>query len=102
VPSTPAFHSIHEAKKPAADRVYHNNGACSPGRDIPYNERRLGMNGYRQGSPASVTAFVRRLRRRLFAQMTIKSTATAADVSASWRDDALLPHPCRSSVTPSP
>ena len=47
MPSTPAFHSIHEAKRPVADRVYHNNGACSPGRDIPYNERRLGMNGYR-------------------------------------------------------
>ncbi len=47
MPSTPAFHSIHEAKKTVADLVYHNNGACSPGRDIPYNERRLGMNGYR-------------------------------------------------------
>jgi hypothetical protein len=47
VPSTPAFHSIHEAKKPATDRVYHNSGVCSPGRDIPYNECRLGMNGYR-------------------------------------------------------
>jgi hypothetical protein len=47
MPSTPAFRSINEAKKPAADRVYHNNGACSPGRDIPYNERRLGINGYR-------------------------------------------------------
>ncbi len=47
MPSTPAFHSIHEDKKPVADRVYHDNGACSLGRDIPYNERRLGMNRYR-------------------------------------------------------
>lgn len=47
MPSTPAFHSINEAKKPAAARVYHNNSACSPGRDIPFNERRLGMNDYR-------------------------------------------------------
>ena len=47
MPSTPAFHSINEAKKPAADRVYHNNGACSSDRDTPFIERRLGMNGYR-------------------------------------------------------
>lgn len=47
MPSALAFNSIHEAKKPVADRIYHNNGACSPGRDIPYNERRMGMDGYR-------------------------------------------------------
>jgi hypothetical protein len=47
VPPTPAFYSSLEAKKPAADRVYHDNAACSPGRDIPYQERRLGTNGYR-------------------------------------------------------
>jgi hypothetical protein len=47
MPSTSAFHAVNEAKKPTGDRVYHNNGACSLGRDIPYKERRLGMNGYR-------------------------------------------------------
>jgi len=47
MPATPAFHSINEAKKPAANRVHHNNSACPPGRDIPQNERRLGDGGYR-------------------------------------------------------
>ncbi len=46
--ATLAFHSINEAKRPAAARVYHNNTACSRGRDIPQNERRLGENGYRR------------------------------------------------------
>jgi hypothetical protein len=41
------FHSINETKKPAANRVYHNNGTCPPGRDIPASERRTGTGGYR-------------------------------------------------------
>jgi hypothetical protein len=41
------FHSINEAKKPPANRVYHNNNACPPGRDIPTHERRQGTGGYR-------------------------------------------------------
>jgi hypothetical protein len=44
---TPAFYSVNETKKPAANRVHHNNGACPPGRDIPQNERRPGAGGYR-------------------------------------------------------
>jgi hypothetical protein len=41
------FHSINEANKPAATRVYHNNDTCPPGRDIPAAERRTGTGGYR-------------------------------------------------------
>jgi len=47
MPSVPAFYSINEVKKPQTDRVYHNNSACPPGRDIPQNERRPGTNNYR-------------------------------------------------------
>jgi hypothetical protein len=47
MPSTPAFYSINEEKKPAANRVHHNNSACPPGRDIPQHERRSGTGGYR-------------------------------------------------------
>jgi hypothetical protein len=47
MPRVPDFYSINEAAKPPANRVYHNNGACPPGRDIPQNERRSGTNGYR-------------------------------------------------------
>ena len=43
----PAFHSINEGKKPAANRVHHDNSLCPPGRDIPENERRSGSGGYR-------------------------------------------------------
>lgn len=43
----PAFHSINEIDKPADKRVYHNDDACAPGRDIPKNERRGGTGGYR-------------------------------------------------------
>ena len=46
MPSTPTFYSINEADKPAANRVYHNNGACSSGRDIPYIERHKGTGNY--------------------------------------------------------
>lgn len=41
------FYSVNEAKKPAADRVHHNNSSCVPGRDIPMHERRQGTGGYR-------------------------------------------------------
>ncbi len=47
MPATAAFHSINEAAKPAANRVYHDNSACRPGQDIPHNERRSGTGGYR-------------------------------------------------------
>jgi len=47
MPNVPAFHSVNETKKPAADRVYHNNSACAPGRDIPQWERVPGLGGYR-------------------------------------------------------
>ena len=47
MPKVPDFHSINEAKKPADKRVYHNNSACPPGRDIPAHERRDGTNQYR-------------------------------------------------------
>jgi hypothetical protein len=38
----PAFYSLNEIHKPATHRVYHNNNACPPGRDIPQKERLLG------------------------------------------------------------
>lgn len=47
MPKVAAFYSINETKKPATDRVHHDNSACPPGRDIPANERRPGMGGYR-------------------------------------------------------
>jgi hypothetical protein len=47
MPSTSAFYSINESKKPEGKRVHHNNSACPPGRDIPQNERRQGSGGYR-------------------------------------------------------
>ncbi len=47
MPGVAPFHSVNEAKKPAANQVHHNNSACAPGRDIPQNERRPGAGGYR-------------------------------------------------------
>jgi hypothetical protein len=47
MPSTPAFYSVNEAKKPVPNRVHHNNSECPPGRDIPQKERRPGDGGYR-------------------------------------------------------
>jgi hypothetical protein len=47
MPKVADFYSINEALKPALDRVYHNNSACAPGRDIPQHERRSGTNNYR-------------------------------------------------------
>ena len=43
----PAFHSVNEPSKPAANRVHHNNDQCPSGRDIPRGERRDGTGGYR-------------------------------------------------------
>jgi hypothetical protein len=43
----PDFHSINEPKKPVEKRVYQDNNACAPGRDIPQSERRSGTGGYR-------------------------------------------------------
>jgi hypothetical protein len=46
MPTVADFYSVNEANKPVANRVYHNNSACPPGRDIPVNERRPGKGGY--------------------------------------------------------
>jgi len=48
MPTVSEFYSINEVKKPADKRVYHDNSACAPGRDIPQNERRPGKGGYRR------------------------------------------------------
>jgi hypothetical protein len=45
--TVPNFYSINEVNKPVGNRVYHNNNACPPGRDIPQNERRVGTGNYR-------------------------------------------------------
>ena len=47
MPSTAAFYSVNEIKKPPANRVHHNNSACPPGRDIPQLERKLGTGDHR-------------------------------------------------------
>jgi hypothetical protein len=47
MPPTQIFHSVNEIKKAPGHRVYHNNSACPPGRDIPRDERRGGTAGYR-------------------------------------------------------
>ena len=47
VGTVPAFYSVHEAKKPAANRVYHNNDACHSGGCIPGRERMSGTGEYR-------------------------------------------------------
>jgi hypothetical protein len=47
MPSTPSFHSALETDKRPTNRVYHNNSACAPGRDIPQHQRRSGTGGYR-------------------------------------------------------
>lgn len=42
------FYSKLEKDKPADRRVYHNNGACPPGRDVKANGDDLpGTGGYR-------------------------------------------------------
>ncbi len=47
MPTTTPFHSVNEALKPIPNRVFHNNSACAPGRDIPQHERRPGTASYR-------------------------------------------------------
>jgi hypothetical protein len=41
------YYSVNEIKKPPEKRIYHDNDACPPGRDIPPHERRAGTGGYR-------------------------------------------------------
>jgi len=44
----PDFYSVNEDKKPAANRRYHNNTLCAPGKDIKVEkENRPGTNGYK-------------------------------------------------------
>ena len=42
------YHSVNEDAKPETDRVYHTHNDCRSGRDIPDNERRKGVGGYRK------------------------------------------------------
>jgi hypothetical protein len=46
--TVPAFHSVNQAAKPPAHRIYHDNDRCFPGRDIPQHERLQGDHGYRR------------------------------------------------------
>ena len=46
MPRVDDFYSVNEINKPADQRVYHDNSACSSGRHIPQNERRPGKGGY--------------------------------------------------------
>jgi hypothetical protein len=48
MPRTSPFYSVNEEKKPAPNRVHHDNNSCRPGQDIPMNERHPGTNNYRQ------------------------------------------------------
>jgi hypothetical protein len=41
------FHSINELLKPMIERVYHNNEACAPGREIAVVDRREDSSAYR-------------------------------------------------------
>ena len=43
----PAYRSVHEAKKPEAHRIYHDNDRCLPGRGISLHDRCEGDSGYR-------------------------------------------------------
>lgn len=47
MPKVQDFYSVNEVKKPVFQRVYHDNSACAPGRDIPVYERLAGKGGYR-------------------------------------------------------
>jgi hypothetical protein len=42
MPKVADFYSANEISKPPADRVYHNNSARPPGREIPATKRRNG------------------------------------------------------------
>jgi hypothetical protein len=47
MPAAQSFHSVNEIKKAPSNRVYHNNSACPPGRDIPSWERLSGTGSHR-------------------------------------------------------
>jgi len=47
MPTIRDFHSINELLKPLIDRVYHNNEACAPGREIAAIDRREDGSIYR-------------------------------------------------------
>jgi len=47
MPPTAPFYSVNEVKKPAFQRVHHNNSACPAGNDIPKHEQVLGTGNYR-------------------------------------------------------
>jgi uncharacterized protein YehS (DUF1456 family) len=47
MPSISDFHSINELLEPLVDRVYHNNEACAPGREIAAIDRREDSSIYR-------------------------------------------------------
>jgi hypothetical protein len=46
MPQTQPFFSTNEAKKPVAQRVYHDNSECVPGREIQLSDRRDGTASY--------------------------------------------------------
>jgi hypothetical protein len=47
MPKVSDFHSIGELLKPLADRIYHNNEGCAPGREISELDRREDSSQYR-------------------------------------------------------
>jgi hypothetical protein len=47
MPAIRDFHSINELLKPLIERVYHNNEACAPGREIAVIDRREDSSAYR-------------------------------------------------------
>jgi hypothetical protein len=42
-----AFYSAAEVNKPLGKQVHHINDACTPGRDIAWDDRRVGTAEYR-------------------------------------------------------
>lgn len=47
MPNVPAFHSVQQAKRPAENRIYHDNDRCFSAREIPGHDRREGAADYR-------------------------------------------------------
>lgn len=47
MPKVPNFYSMNELLKPLIDRIYHNNEACAPGREISAIDRREDSTTYR-------------------------------------------------------
>jgi len=45
----PTFYSFNEWEKSESDRIHHGNNSCSPGREIPQQERRNGRLPALQG-----------------------------------------------------